>query len=97
MSIVITSTTDNIKLIYNGLDRKKICDVTYKNKSAIKSVNLSGITNGKGSYVEVMFDNDEPWTFDVSGDRGMIVDTVDTIAPTDNTDLAAKLAAFIKV
>jgi len=61
----------------------------------------------KSTIISVMFDHDEDCTevrldgnqiFKVSysaHDNSMIVDSVDGIAPSDNTDLYAKLLAFI--
>lgn len=89
-NIVITSTTDSIKIDFGDcfIDGKIRVKEAYFGKSKL-------IANNNDAYVELFNGVD---SFDVSfdGNNGWQVDTINAVAPTSNSDLAAKLSVLIK-
>lgn len=89
-NIVIVSDTNTVRVDYgqfytDGIVKQK---VSYVNRNDIKDV------HEYSDYVEIVFS----WgCYDLSydGNNGWEVDTVDAVAPSDNSDLASKLKALM--
>jgi hypothetical protein len=91
-NIVITSTTNSIKLVYN----------TYTSNPLIpdkdcwhKSTAHFSLSNGS-AYVRASEDNGMDIDLSWDGATGtMQVDSIDGVAPTSNSDLYDKLIALV--
>lgn len=91
-NVVITSTTNSIKVNLGDyatalgyskvtIPKDKLIDIKLKSDS---------------SFVEAMVLEDGKWTISYNAvTNGLIVDTIDAVAPTDNPDLYDKLIALI--
>lgn len=89
-NIVVTSSTNYIKAVFNDMASASGVSQGYWAKSTIEKVVLRN-----DGAVEVVETSSRVWVLDTAGTLGAIVDTVDGVAPSDNADLMDKLAAVI--
>lgn len=94
-NVVITSTTNSIKVdlgVYGAVPAVDYSNVTIR-KDKIIDIKLKN----SGSFVEAVVQDDGKWTisFNPVG-NALVVDTVDGVAPTSNSDLYTKLIALIE-
>ena len=91
-NIVVTSDTNCIKVEFNDYyaDTYPI-SVAYYNRNELEKVELYA------DMVKVhMLNSVKDWELTYDGSAGFQVDTVDTVAPTSNSDLCDKIASLIK-
>lgn len=89
-NIVVTSSTNYIKAVFNDMSASVGVDTGYWAKSHIEKVVLR-----EDGAVEVVEGSSRVWVLDTAGTLGAIVDTVDGVAPSSNSDLMDKLAVAI--
>lgn len=84
-NIVVTSTTNSIKVEFNEVVNPEGIEAGVWRKSDIRLKRYS-------NFVKVIANGD----FDVSFDTAYLqIDTIDGVAPTSNADLYTKLSALI--
>lgn len=93
-NLVITHTQDYIKIVSNNHSKFLKYHTKYYQKTELRSVELSP----DDDYVLIeMKDNHEfRLSYDGNGDA-IQVDSIQTAAPTSNTDLATKLSNLMSV
>lgn len=91
MNIVITSTDEILKIVYNNLAKGEDTIEKNINRSCLSSVSIP--YGGKSIYV--LLRNGDSLTF--SHNSICIVDSVNASDITSNQDLCDKLSALIKV
>lgn len=89
-NIVVTSSTNYIKAVFNDMATAAGADTGYWAKSTIEKVVLRN-----DGAVEVVEGSSRVWVLDLNGTLGAIVDTVDGATPSSNSDLMDKLATAI--
>jgi hypothetical protein len=88
-NIVITTTTNAIKVVFNGLsDVVGVSKGTWQKRSIISIVE-------KPDRIEVYVSGERLW--EVSFDNvALQVDSVNSVAPISNSDLYSKLSALVE-
>ena len=90
-NIVVTSSTNYIKVEFNDYypDYYKVCEAYY-NRNDLEKIEV------QDGFLKVHVLDESDWTLSYTATTGaFIVDSVDAATPTDNLDLASKLAALI--
>ena len=91
-NIVITSTTNSIRVVFNDLASSAGLEKGSWDKSHIISFTLAE----NDEYVRAEIANDQTWNMVSSASGGnMIVDTVAGVGPSSNSDLYDKLIALV--
>ena len=91
-NIVVTSTAEYIKVDFGAYypDSYPVSKAYY-NRNELEKVELYS------NVVKVhMLDASKDWELTWDGAEGFQVDTIDTAAPTSDSDLCDKIAALIK-
>lgn len=89
--IVITSTTNGIKVVFNDYASVVNMKKGYWLKSHLK--HLEQLDNN--TFVEVTMTEEGDWPLSYDGEIGSFqVDTINGVAPTSNSDLYDKLEAL---
>lgn len=90
-NIVITSTTNSIKVVFNTY-----ASVTIPEKEAWHKPTTHFKLMFGNAYVKATEDNESDYDLSWNGSTGTLqVDSVDGVAPTSNSDLYDKLIALI--
>lgn len=91
-NIVITSTTNSIKVDFGDYASSYGYAKGTWRKDNVGDIRLAA----DSSYISIHTMEDQRWTisYNASG-QAMIIDSVDTAAPTSNSDLYDKLIALI--
>lgn len=89
-NLVITSTTDSIKVVFNDYASAAGYSKGTWNKRYVRDITLNG------HLVTVDINGGQEWTVSYNSQNGaLIVDTIDGAAPTSASDLYDKLVALI--
>ena len=91
-NVVVTSDANTIKVDF-GIYYPTYCPVSiaYYNRNEVNKVELYS------TVVSVhVLSGTKDWELSFDGSAGFHVDTIDGVAPTDNSDLCDKVAALIK-
>ena len=98
MGVIITSTTNAIKVDFNGNNFQEFVDHDQFSKGVWRIDHMSDIKlESNSDYVLVTEEDGHTWTVSYNTyDGALVVDTVDGVAPTSNSDLFDKLSALIE-
>ena len=91
-NIVVTSDSNTIKVDFGDYYPTYYpVSIAYYNRNGVEKVELYS----DGLKVHIL-GGAKDWELSYDGSFGFQVDTVDTVAPTSNSDLCDKIAALIK-
>lgn len=89
-NVIIITTTNSIKVDFGVYASDMPISKGTWNKSSIQHIQL----NNNHVYVKVRDGNEWTLNYDIQA-KGIIVDSVDGVAPTDLSDLYNKLVAML--
>ena len=92
-NLVITSTTAYMLFEFNDASLAMETTTSYIKLANVEA--LKSHTNRRGTYIEIKVLDEQPLALDMTGDRGLVVDSVAGVNPSDNADLLLKLAALL--
>lgn len=91
-NIIITSTTNSIKVDFGALGLNPLPKKGTWAKSKIISISLTP----SDAFVKASILGEQEWQLSWDGTNGMQIDSVNAVAPTSNSDLYDKLIALIE-
>lgn len=88
-NIVVTSTTNAIKVVFNDMSTYSKMDKGTWRKESITAIHLTS------DAIELIARGDDTWRVNLTGTNALIVDSIDGVAPSSLSDLYDKLVALI--
>lgn len=87
-NLTITKTTNGVKVVFNDLS-----ELAGRKKGYWRKENMRFDLAHDESHVVVTVQDEPQWT--VTWNTGFIIDSVDGVAPTSNSDLYDKLVTMV--